>query len=54
LNATLEPEPNLMSVSQLWKGPDSLGQSEHMPFYRISPADASCAGEGGVDPQPHG
>lgn len=54
LNATLEPEPNLMSVSLLWKGPDSLGQSELMPFYRISPADASCAGEGGVDPQPHG
>ncbi len=54
LQATFDPDPLSMVARLYWQGPDSGGQREIVPFYRVSPPDPACvaAATGAVPPNP--
>jgi hypothetical protein len=49
LQATFDPDPLTMVARLYWQGPDSGGQREIVPFYRIGVVDPACLA---ADPAP--
>lgn len=55
LQVTFDPDPLTMVARLYWQGPDSGGEREIVPFYRITVPDPACvaaAAPGGGSPAP--